>query len=60
MLTIEKGEDRYNHLYIKKKREYQATINSQYRKQQIQETQSYFTVGEASKYYRKLTNESQL
>ena len=60
MLTIEKGEDRYNHLYLKKKREYQATINSHLRKQQIQEAQQYFTVGDANKYYRKIHNDSQL
>jgi pyruvate formate-lyase activating enzyme-like uncharacterized protein len=41
-LTIEKGEDRYYHLYSKKKREYQGNINSQFKKQLIAEKLNYF------------------
>lgn len=44
-LTIEKGEDRYNHLKNKKQREYKAIIVSQFRKQMIQQEDQYFQVG---------------
>ena len=33
MLTLEKGEERYYHLYNKKKRDLQAIINSDLKKQ---------------------------
>jgi hypothetical protein len=41
---MDKGEDRYYHLYSKKKREYQALVSGYFKKKRIQENRDYFNL----------------
>lgn len=53
-LVMDKGEDRYYHLFGKKKREYQALVSGYFKKKKIQENRDYFCLDQAA---NKLANE---
>ena len=48
-LVMDKGEDRYYHLFSKKKREYQALVSGYFKKRKIQENRDYFSLDQSSK-----------
>lgn len=45
---MDKGEDRYYHLFGKKKREYQALVSGYFKKKKIQENRDYFSLNQST------------